>query len=150
MDGDGDLDLAVARSGLFYVNHAARDGLANWIKVRPLTSRGGQSAFGTLARVTCVAGASQGWVGVRTVDGGSARYSQSAYDAHFGLPDPDGVYNVSVAWVGGNVSDWSTPTESAADAAPPVARGAPQPGPGPRRRRRGPGAPRGLSCRARL
>ena len=86
-----------------FLNHNARPGLPNWLKVRPLTAAGAQSAFGAVVRVTCVAGCATlpaGWQGVRSIGAAGGYLTSSGYDAHFGLPDVDATYNVTVTWPG--------------------------------------------------
>lgn len=103
LDHDGDLDLAVARTGnpLLYLNQSAGN---NWVQVR-LQGNGTTNIAAIGARVRLVATISE--QGGRTIQyreiGQSGSGGQNSLTAHFGLGDATQVDTLEITWpVSGN------------------------------------------------
>ena len=97
MDGDGDLDLAIATlagpAHLFRNDGGNRN---NWLRVRASGSRSNRSGLGAIVRVTSASGTA--WQMVRS---GSSYASQSELTLTFGLGRDTRVAKIEVAWPSG-------------------------------------------------
>ena len=97
MDGDGDLDLAIATlAGPAYVFRNDGGNRNNWLRVRASGSRSNRSGLGAIVRVTSASGAA--WQMVRS---GSSYASQSELTLTFGLGRDTRVAKIEVLWPSG-------------------------------------------------
>ncbi|HGY92738.1 MAG TPA: CRTAC1 family protein [Planctomycetes bacterium] len=105
LDGDGDLDVVVARNrGPLGVFENQGGNTANWIRFR-LTSPGSPNPFCVGARVTIQL--ENGRREARVVGASPSYLSQCELDVHFGLGEAREIKGVEVIWPDGEVQ--STP-----------------------------------------
>jgi hypothetical protein len=101
-DNDGDLDLAVAKSGQNKLYRNNKNGI-DWIKVKVI---GGKRGVGTQGSNRAGIGAKvkvydqnkQQLLGYREISAGSGYRSMNALEAHFGVPPQGNTYHVEVYW----------------------------------------------------
>jgi hypothetical protein len=103
LDGDGDLDLAIATlDGPAYVFRNDGGNAHNWLRVRAIGSRSNRSALGTAVRVTTASGTQ-----TQTVHSGSSYASQSELVLTFGLAAEREAARVDVEWPSGATARFS-------------------------------------------
>jgi hypothetical protein len=105
LDGDGDLDLVVARRDdgpvLLRNTHAERTGRADALLLTLRGAAGNRDAIGAVARLT-VGGATQ----LRLVKGGGSYASASDRRLHFALPAATRDATLHVRWPDGTQADF--------------------------------------------
>ena len=103
VDGDGDLDIAVASlAGPAYLFRNDGGNQQNWLRVRTIGSRSNKSGIGTVVRITSASGSQ--W---QMVHSGSSYASQSELALTFGLGRDASVSAIAVQWPSGKTQTFS-------------------------------------------
>jgi hypothetical protein len=101
IEGDGDVDIIVAESGRLRIFWNLMPKGGNWINIQPQNELG-LPAFGT--RITLKKESSLNiW---KDVYGGHGTDGHSALNAHFGLGDEAGPFEILIQWADGSTSEF--------------------------------------------
>jgi len=107
VDGDGDLDLMIARVGgkiSLYINNSKDASNNNWVRFNVVGNQGNLNQFGI---GTCVDIVHDGIPQVRQVRAGTHYKTTSEHFVHFGLGDSDTVDTLQVIYPGNTIRNLS-------------------------------------------